>query len=138
MVEGVYGDGREEDGEVVVGEANGAEAKMVEGAGAGAKAGATAAGVYDGTAEAEPEGAGAPDGVIDPVTLPVLGPAATPVGPAAGLPTGVGAAVFGTYTTGEAEGPDAGAAAVEVEEPYVGGPVVVPDMVVAVMGAAAG
>ncbi len=39
MVEGVYGDGREEDGEVVVGE--GADAEMVE----GAEAGATAAGV---------------------------------------------------------------------------------------------
>ncbi len=83
-----------------------------------------------------PEGAGAPDGVIDPLTLPVPGPAGTPVGAAAGLP--IGTVVFGTYTTGEAEGPDTGAAAVELGEPYMGGPVVVPDMVVAIMGAAAG
>ncbi len=129
MDEGLYGDGSEEDEEVVVGE--GAEAEMVEGAGAGAEAGATSAGEYDGTTGAKPEGAGAPDGVTDPLTLSVLGPAATPVGAAAGL-------TIGTYTIGKGEGPDTGAAAVELGEPYVGGPVVVPDMVVAIMGAAAG
>lgn len=125
MDEGLYGDGSEEDEEVVVGE--GAEAEMVEGAGAGAEAGATSAGEYDGTTGAKPEGAGAPDGVTDPLTLSVLGPAATPVGAAAGL-------TIGTYTIGKGEGPDTGAAAVELGEPYVGGPVVVPDMVVAIMG----
>ena len=139
--EGVYGDGGEEDGDVVVGEmvvGEGAEADMVEGAGTGAKAGATAAGVYAGTAGDKPEGAGAPDGVIDPLSLPGPDPAASLIGPAAGATTGVGTTGFGTYTTGEAEGPDTGAAAGELGEPYTGGPVGVPDMGVATMGAAAG